>query len=81
MSRSGALYVIRTMERAARSDSPGVTLGAAVSLEGRAAARGDGRSSILVRRVVAALQLHMGGTRGTADRRRQRLDGTVPAAD
>jgi len=81
MSRSGVFYVVRAMERvaagAAADGVPDVPARGAVAREAPAGARPDGSIFSLVRKVLAAAHLGMGGVPGRAGRGGRRLDGAA----
>jgi hypothetical protein len=83
MSRSGVFYVIKAMERTAAgtaaAGAPRVPARQAVDREAAAAARPDGSTASLMRRVLAAVQHSVGVEPGAAGRGRRRLGGAARA--
>jgi hypothetical protein len=83
MSRSGVYYAVKAMERAAANTAadgmPGGPARRAAARQAPAAARSDRSNSSLMRRVLAAAHLGMGGVRGKAARDGRRLAGAARA--
>ncbi len=83
MSRSGVFYVVKAMERTvagtAAADAPPVPARPAADRGAAAAARPDGRTSSLVRRLLTAVQHRIGRAPGATGRGRRRLGGAARA--
>ena len=83
MARSGVFYVVKAMERtvagAAAADAARVPARQVVHRDADAAARPDGSTASLMRRVLAAVQRSVGVTPGAASRGRRRPGGAAQA--
>ena len=83
MSRSGVFYVVKAMERTvagtAAADAPPLPARPAADRGAAAAARPDGRTSSLVRRLLTAVQHRIGRAPGAVGRGRRRVGGAARA--
>jgi len=83
MSRSGVFYVVKAMERTAAGTAAAgaarMPARQAGDREAAAAARPDGSTASLIRRLLAVVQRSVGVAQGAAARSRRRLGGAARA--